>query len=147
MIRKQRSKRAGAWWIGAILALIFAATATTSGAKPARATTFCLPASDTSALYFLDRSKSFGASTAPNFVKLRTGIAMPAVPVAQIVPVAVEASCSRAARALDSVHVGLTASPVYLVKVGTQYLTKRQDVDVIVQLNSLFTVLNQLTGQ
>lgn len=146
MIRKQRSKHADAWYAGVILALLFAVTATTSSANPP-ATTFCLPASDTSALYLLDRSKSFGASTAPIFVKLRTGIAMPAVPVAQIVPVTVEASCSRAAGALDSVHVGLTASPVYLVKVGTQYLTKRQDVDVIVQLNSAFTFLNRLDGQ
>ncbi len=146
MNRFHRSNFGARWWVGISIVTILAVSARESHAK-VTSTTYCLPATDTSALFLLEQSKTYGASAAPQFVALRTALAMPAVPVAQIAPVTTEASCSRAARALDSVNVGLASSPVYLVKVGAQYLTKRQDADVVVQLNNLFTVLNRLAGQ
>lgn len=135
------------WTTAVIATLLFSISAASPVTLARSVTTFCLPATDSAAKVFLSRMKSYGASTAPVFVEARDTLHIAAVPVGQIVAVTTEASCSRAARALDSVHVGATGSALYLVALGTHFMAMRPATNYMIHLDNLFTVKTRIAEQ
>jgi hypothetical protein len=102
---------------------------------------YCLPASDISAAILLAFADSLGTSDNESYANLRrTMVGANHVNRSEILPLMDDAKCFRASRALDSLDVGAPGTPVYLVAVGTGFLTQRGERGgQLIILDSTFT--------
>lgn len=132
--------------IAGCLLVLFAAPSVT--AKPA-ALPFCGLPADSIAQWFLLEMKNDASTTDAGAIKLRTTLALPNAVLTSIIPITDESKCSRASRAIDSVHVGITpGSAVYLVQFGTHYMALAPgSVGLIAHLDNLFTYKNGIVQQ
>jgi hypothetical protein len=102
---------------------------------------YCLPTSDLSAAILLAFADSLGTSDNESYAKLRANtFGAGHVNRSQIVPLTDDAKCFRASRALDDLYVGAAGTPVYVVAVGTGYVTQRGELGgQLIILDSAFT--------
>ena len=118
------------------------------GAKPLFRT-YCIPSTSQAGPVFLAEWQTNATSTDSATIALRDSIMLPAATLSSILVVSDEAKCSRASRAVDSVHIGVPInSPLLLVQVGTHYMALPPSPNgLYVHMNSTFTVLNFMSQQ
>jgi hypothetical protein len=109
--------------------------------------TYCLPDTDMSGQWLIGSAMISRHFLMPDSVGSRDSATVRTASSASVAAVNDEAKCARAARALDSVHVGVSGSPVHLVTMGTHYLVFRSGTNVEVHLDSVFTAHEILVGQ